>query len=307
MITSNKINNKQDNKQDNIQSENTLGQNAITPSNMTLDQIMDKTVILGSDALNSSEMDMPINNAFDKFAFMSNDLSNIMQKLPNVLCSEGTNCYKKKTENNLKEKYYLAKNAALTAPEDLRQAKKNYFIFLEGNDGWNKMEYKKYHKKAVQEKKIIETNHKKKIKQLTTKIKLYSNTVDYHKQLQTLIISNSKKNTQQNKHFTNIKDSIALNERKILYETEQNTLMQSWKNILRTIYLIIVLIYCYFFISKKLWKIGGYRNNYIDISLLILFILWPFISVLFTKYIFIFIHYLLHIIPIDTATFNYSS
>ena len=147
----------------NIQSKNTLGQNDITPSNMTLDEIMDKTVSLGSDALNASEMDMPIGNAFDKFAFMSNDLSNIMQKIPNVLCSEGTNCHKKKTENNLKEKYYLAKKVALTAPEDLRLAKKNYFTFLEGNQGWNKMEYKKYHKKATQEKEIIEKNNKKKL------------------------------------------------------------------------------------------------------------------------------------------------
>ena len=295
------------NKKNNIQSKDTLGQNAITPSNMTLDQIMDKTVPLGSHALNASEIDMPIGNAFDKFAYMSNDLSNIMQKLPNVLCSEGTNCHKKKTENNLKEKYYLAKKVALTAPEDLRQAKKNYFTFLEGNQGWNKMEYNKYHKKATQEKEIIENNHKKKIKQLTTKIKLYNNTVDYNKQLETLIISNSKKNTQQNKHFTNIKDSIALNERKISYETEQTTFMELWKNILRITYLVIVLMYCYFFISKNLWKSGGYRNNHIDIGLLVLFILWPFISMSFTKYIFIIIHYLLRQIPIDTATFNYSS
>ena len=83
--------------------------------------------------------------------------------------------------------------------------------------------------------------------------------------------------------------------------------MKLWKNILRTTYIIVVLIYCYFFISKKLWKDGGYRNNYIDISLLVLFILWPFIAMPFTKYIFIIIHYLLRLIPIDIATFNYSS
>ena len=83
--------------------------------------------------------------------------------------------------------------------------------------------------------------------------------------------------------------------------------MNLWKNILRITYLVVVLMYCYFFISKKLWKAGGYRNYRIDISLLVLFILWPFIAMSFTKYIFIFIHYLLRLVPIDIATFNYSS
>lgn len=288
-------------------SDNTLGQNAIAPSDMTLDQLIDKATPIGSKALDSSEMDLPIGDAFNKFSFMSNDLSNIIQKLPSALCHEGTDCHKKKTEKDLKEKYYLAKETALTAPEDLRQAKKNYYIFLEGNQGWNKIEYEKYHKKAMQEKKMIENNHKKKIKQLKTKIKLYNNTVDYHKELQKLIISTSTKNARQQKHYKNIKDNIALNERKISYETEQNNFMKLWKDILRITYLVVVLIYCYFFITKKLWQEEGYRNYRIDIGLLIFFILWPFISILFTKYLFITIHYLFHLIPLDTATFNYSS
>ena len=123
MVTSNKINN-----------ENTLGENALALSNMTLDQLIDKTISSGNKALDSSEMDIPIGDAFDKFSYMSSDLSNIIQNLPSVLpsalCHEGTDCYKKKTENDLKEKYYLAKEIALTAPEDLRLAKKKLlYIF----------------------------------------------------------------------------------------------------------------------------------------------------------------------------------
>ena len=92
MISSDKINTNQNNPQ----SKNTLGQEAINPSNMTLDQFIDKAIPIGSNALNSSEMDIPIGNAFDKFAYMSNDLSNIIQKIHDVLCHEGTDCHKKK-------------------------------------------------------------------------------------------------------------------------------------------------------------------------------------------------------------------
>ena len=59
--------------------------------------------------------------------------------------------------------------------------------------------------------------------------------------------------------------------------------------------------------KDKFWeeehKLDRATGNYrIDIGLLVLFILWPFISMPFTKYLFIIIHYLLRLIPIDTAT-----
>ena len=136
---------------------------------------------------------------------MANDMSHIIQHLPNVLCSEGTECYKKKTENDLREKYYQAKDMAQTAPEDLRQAKKNYFVFLEGNQGWTKMERKKYHNKAVMEKKIIDQTHRDKIKQLLSNIKLYGNTLDYNKVLETSVQDHAKKYNIATKQSTNIK------------------------------------------------------------------------------------------------------
>jgi len=277
-------------------------------SSLNLDQIMDKTQQMGSKALDSDELNIPIGDAFDKFSFMASDLSNIIQNLPDVLCSEGTDCHKKKTENNLREKYYLAKELALTAPEDLRQAKKNYFVFLEGTQGWTKMEREKYHKKAIMEKTLIDKTHKDKIKQLHTDIKLYGNTLGYHKQLEISVQDHASKYNKTSKQATTIKNNNALNERKITYETEQNTTMIMWKNILRTIYIVIILMYTYFFIRKQLWKPGGYRNYRVDIALLLFFYIWPFIALPITKLLFTIIHFIIGFVPIDTyAHLNYSS
>ena len=275
---------------------------------LNLDQIMHKTKLHGQQALNSNELDIPIGDAFDKFSFMASDLSSIIHSLPAVLCTEGTECHNKKTQNDLREKYYRAKDVAQTAPEDLRQAKKNYFVFLEGNQGWTNMEQEKYRKKAIAEKKIIETTHKDKIKQLQSDIKLYGNTVDYHKVLETSVQDHAKKYNKAIKQSTYIKNDNALNERKITYETEQNDTMTMWKNILRTSYIVIILMYTYFFISKKLWKPGGYRNYRVDIALLVFFYIWPFIALPITKLLFTIIHFIIGFVPIDAyAQLNYSS
>lgn len=276
-------------------------------SKLTLDQFMDKTVTSARSTLDiSNTIELPIDDIFNKFSFMANDISNIMQNLPDLVCGKGTNCYKKKTENNLREKYYQAKNVALNSPEDLRQAKKNYYVFLEGNQGWTKMEREKYHKKAIIEKQIIDNTHKNKINQLLSEIKLYGNTLDYHKELEKSIYN--LKNSKEIKNTETIKDINALNKRKITYETEQNTTMIMWKNILRTVYIVIILMYTYFFIRKQLWKPGGYRNYRVDIALLLFFFIWPFIALPITKLLFTIIHFIVGFIPIDTyAHLNYSS
>ena len=181
-------------------------------------------------------------------------------------------------------------------------------MFLEGKQGWTKMEWAKYHKKAVTEKKIIDQTHKDKIKQLLSNIKLYGNTLDYHKVLETSIKDHANKYTKAAKQFTDIKNENALNERKITYETEQNDTMTMWKNILRTSYIVIILMYTYFFISKKLWKPGGYRNYRVDIALLVFFYIWPFIALPITKLLFTIIHFIIGFVPIDAyAQLNYSS
>lgn len=275
-------------------------------NNSTYDTIKTQTLNqLAESNNNISNIDLentPIGDIVNKTDTISDNIQNVISNLPQIMCSPGTLCHNNKTKNDLKEKYYHAKETSENAPENLRQAKKNYFTFLEGKQGWTKMERAKYHKKAIAEKQVIENAHKDKIKQLQSDIKLYGNILDYHTQLKTTTIHNSNKYNKDTKQLTNIKSSNALNERKIIYETEQNNTMQMWKDVVRTIYIIIVLIYTYFFIRKKLWRPGGYRNHYIDITLLIFFYIWPFIALPIIKFIFTIIHFILQFIPLDIYT-----
>lgn len=283
--------------------------NSINPSYDTIKtQSLTQLANANDKITNINLENTPIGDIVNKTDTISNNIQNVISNLPQIICSPGTVCHNNKTKNDLKEKYYHAKETSENAPENLRQAKKNYFTFLEGKQGWTKMERTKYHKKAIAEKQLIEKIHKNKIKQLQSDIKLYGNILDYYTQLKTTIIHNSNKYNKNTKQSTNIKDNNALNKRKITYETEQNDIMKLWKNILRTIYIIITLIYTYFFIRKKLWRPDGYRNYRIDIALLVFFYIWPFIALPIIKCIFIVIHFILGFIPIDTYTqLNYSS
>ncbi len=276
------------------------------------DTIKDQTLMQLSEANTKIEnVDLensPIGDIVNKTDTISNNIQNIISTLPQIVCSPGTICHNNKTKNDLKAKYYHAKETSKHAPENLRQAKKNYYTFLDGKQGWTKMERAKYHKKAIAEKQLIETSHTNKIKQLRSDIQSYSNILDYYKQLNIYSSQQSKHSNKQAAYLKNIKDNNALNKRKISYEIEQTNNMNIWKHIVCAIYIVIVLLYTYFFIKKKLWKQGGYRNSTVDILLLLFFYIWPFIAIPITKLVFVCIHFILGFIPMDVySKLNYSS
>jgi hypothetical protein len=165
-------------------------------NNSTYDTIKTQTLNQFAESNNNiSNIDLentPIGDIVNKTDTISDNIQNVISNLPQIICSPGTLCHNNKIKNDLKQKYYHAKDINEHAPENLRQAKKNYYVFLEGKHGWTAMEHKKYHKKAIAEKQIIENIHRDKIKQLQSNIKLYSNTLDYYKHLEKTITHQTK-------------------------------------------------------------------------------------------------------------------
>ena len=94
--------------------------------------------------------------------------------------------------------------------------------------------------------------------------------------------------------------TLNTNERKIWYEKHELGYMSNWKQLMFYIYYIFVLVFIYYFIKKKLWKAGGYRNNRVDIALLIIFVLWAYISMPISSLVFKIIQFFIGLIPTDT-------
>ena len=69
-----------------------------------------------------------------------NDMINHAHK--NIVC--GTECKRKKKAYELKKIYNNAKNNNESAPEELEQAKKNYFVYTKGKDFYQSLKDKEY-------------------------------------------------------------------------------------------------------------------------------------------------------------------
>mgnify|MGYP001215039122 CR=1 FL=1 len=111
-------------------------------SSMSVDdlKLLKLTQLTNDDVANIDIENSEIGDIMNNAENATDKMHDIIAKLPQMICSPGTICHNNKTKNELKEKYYQAKDTAEHAPEDLRQAKKNYYMFLEGNQGWIKME-----------------------------------------------------------------------------------------------------------------------------------------------------------------------
>ena len=202
--------------------------------------------------------------------------------------------------NNLKHIFHKAKHTAETAPSKLNIAEKNYYQAEYGKQAWMKKEREKFRKDADNEVKFLEDTHNKKVDNIHTKINAYNNSLNNSKILDNYIKKLKNENKQLITKVDNSHAESNTTHRKIWYIYNENKSMETFKNILKYAYIAVVIIYIVYFFKKKLWKPGGYRPDYrIDIFLLILFILWPFISIKIMRSIFAIVKYILSFVPRD--------
>ena len=236
-----------------------------------------------------------INNGKMSDSQLNSNLNNLIKKI--------TNNQTETSENKVdlaKQKYITAKNVAKNAPEELRKAKRDYFIEATGSkQKWTNVQIATYKNKAKQEQQILIDTHKTEMKNIRSTLNSYKNNYNNKQILIDYINKLKKENNTLKKELDGITSKVSVNQRKVWYETNQINNIDYWKIFAQTIYIIIVVIYIGFFFYKKLWKINSKRNHYVDISLLIFFIIWPFISNSISILFIYLINWFLGKIPID--------
>ena len=177
--------------------------------------------------------------------------------------------------------------------------KKNLYTFKYSKPYWNKMERDKYTRIADTKYNKMVNTHSIKNKELDVLIDSYSNALTNQQNMDDYIKTLKKENKQLDDKIRNKLSTLNTNERKIWYEKHELGYMSNWTTMMFYIYYILVVVFIYYFIQKKLWKGGGYRNNKVDIVLLVLFVFWGYISLPITGYLFKIIHFFIGLIPID--------
>ena len=169
----------------------------------------------------------------------NNNLNDILDKTADdIVC--GPTCQKQKKEDELHQQYLDAQNNFKTAPDQLKNATKNYYTFSQGELGYNKLVLRELKEKSNSITLLIANNFINYLKVTKTDLDNYSNTLK-----DTTIVQNLNDELEQKvfimqnallKHRT----TNTTNNRKTYYEEQQIQNLYAWKKIFKYVFYLVV-------------------------------------------------------------------
>ena len=191
--------------------------------------------------VNNDSNEKNTKDLLDKQRITEQKINDLLEKSsPAMSC--GPTCQKIKVTKELKQKYLDAKTNMLTAPIELEQSKKNYFVFKEGGPYYNDMRDKELSEKITKISELLVENFKNEVSNANTmNIYLNSSLINSENTKELL-----EKYLQQNE-LLKIKlrerhGDILTNDRKTYYEVEALDRLKLWYRFFWWIYYIVVLI-----------------------------------------------------------------
>lgn len=208
-----------------------------------------------------------------------------------IMCD--SECQKLKEAEDLKNKYLNAKSNLLLAEPQYENAKKTYYTFVSGENGYNDMLEKELDEKAN----IIISKYKDSFKNDLDNAKLQIDTyngVTYN--VNNIIELHDKYKTDNKRLFKSLKkntNDVLTNERQTYYEDQEiNTLSSFYYYILLIIYIIVVGFFIFFSLTRQ--SQTSFRTKLI---LIILFCILPFISTWILGKIIYVIYFIFGLLP----------
>jgi hypothetical protein len=184
----------------------------------------------------------------------------------------GPDCQKIKTAQELEEKYLKSQTNMLTAPIELEESKKNYYIFSKGESAYNIMLEKDLTKKADMICTEIKNQFLEEVNKATT-LNLYYNTNLINSRNTTELYDEYTSETKSfEKTIKNMHGDILTQDRKSYYETQEYETLEGWYRILLFMYYILVIVFIlgFIFVPNKLRRIE-------QIGILFILIFFPYI------------------------------
>ena len=177
----------------------------------------------------------------DKQRKTEQEINDLLEKSSEqLLC--GPTCQKERVTSQLKQKYLDAKTNVLTAPIELEQSKRNFFIFKEGRAYYDNMREEELQKSVNKISALLVENFNDGISNANT-MNIYLNSALINSENTKELL---EKYLQQNK-LLKIKlrerhGDILTNDRKTYYQIEALDRLKTWYTFLWYIYYIIVII-----------------------------------------------------------------
>jgi hypothetical protein len=180
----------------------------------------------------------------------------------------GPDCQQQKISAELKQKYLDAQTNLQTAPINLENTKKNYYVYTEGAPFYDNMLEEELQQKANQISTLVSDNFNSEVSDANV-MNLYLNTALINSKYTTELLENYlEKNQQLKLQLKERYGDILTNDRKTYYETDALNTLTFWYKLFWYIYylLVIMLILAFIFSPINLLKIIK-----LIISLLVIF------------------------------------
>ena len=213
-----------------------------------------------------------INNALIKAGLPQNKLNSLLALVQDRLFCDA-NCQKNRTSEKLKKALDDAQNNLKTAPEQVENAEKNYYLYSKGTAGYRDYLFDKYSKNAEEMKEKSLKKHNEMDNEIKTLIAKYDAELVSQQRMEELLQLRINENKELKNKIDHIIGVVETNDRKVVYEQYEQGWLGTIKSILIFFYYILFIIYFIisdFFSAEKYKTLKGW-----------LFVLWfmffPFI------------------------------
>ena len=213
----------------------------------------------------------------------------LAQSKESLMC--GPACQAQKNISGLEQTYVNAENNVKTAPEQLDEAKKNYYLALKGQSEYNKMVLDDATKDADKLIKSLQEKFDESVINTERQINVNDSLATNYHHMNDLYLQYSRENEKMDRTLKKVRDDIVTNDRKTYYEQQYIDSLESRYYWYRLLYIFLVFIV----IGIVLFK---YSGSWIKKLLIIIcFILYPIFIVPIVIYLMKCIQYILGFFP----------
>ena len=185
----------------------------------------------------------------------------------------GPDCQKMKTTQELEQQYLDAQTNMQTAPIQLEESRKNYYVYTKGDSVYNTMLEDDLTKKANAIGDEISRRFYDEVKNAQTVNNYYNTDLINSKNTFELYNNYLKENKLSEKIINNAHGDILTNDRKSFYEIQEYDMLDGWYTLFISIYYILVVVFILgLFFSPNQMKI------FQKIGILVILIIYPFIA-----------------------------
>lgn len=204
-----------------------------------------------SDLENQNKLDQALIQA----GLPQNKLNNIIELTRDTLMCD-SNCQRDRKAQELRKKFFDAEQNLCSAPEEVIDAEKNFYIYTKGERGYENMLLKRYGDEACAIKEKAIRNHKKLMKLLELLSNDYKTDKINLNRMNELLGIRLNENKKLKKTIYDSNGIANTNDRKVVYETREMDWLKTVRKILTYLLIILVILYLFFgnFFKRELYK-----------------------------------------------------